>query len=133
MDVGLTVYDETTLNIGSGNYAFTLRFPTEHISVRELIRTRVRQEVEDYNARRPEFFRGLVEPTDAKKTLNGFKLPRARQIDWQKQYDKALEAFQTNGFLLLVDDLQVDDLDEIITIGPQTTVTFLKLVPLVGG
>jgi hypothetical protein len=34
---------------------------------------------------------------------------------------------------LLVDDRQVDELEEEIEIRPDTTVTFLKLVPLVGG
>ena len=34
---------------------------------------------------------------------------------------------------MLVDDRQVDELDEEIEIRPDTTVTFLKLVPLLGG
>jgi hypothetical protein len=34
---------------------------------------------------------------------------------------------------LLVDDRQVEELEEVIEIRPDTTVTFLKLVPLVGG
>jgi hypothetical protein len=45
----------------------------------------------------------------------------------------AKRAFYTNGFILLVDDRQVDELDDEIVIRPDTTVTFLKLVPLVGG
>jgi hypothetical protein len=45
----------------------------------------------------------------------------------------AKRAFYTNGFILLVDDRQVDELEEEIEIRPHTTVTFLKLVPLVGG
>ena len=35
-----------------------LELLTERLSVRELIRSRVFQEVKDYNARKPEFFRG---------------------------------------------------------------------------
>jgi len=34
---------------------------------------------------------------------------------------------------LLVNDRQVDELEDEIEIRPDTTVTFLKLVPLVGG
>jgi hypothetical protein len=56
-----------------------------------------------------------------------------RRIDPEKQFELAKRAFYTNGFLLLVDDRQVDELQEEIEIGPDTTVTFLKLVPLVGG
>jgi hypothetical protein len=129
----ITVRDETTLNIGSGAYAFTLTFPTERITVRDLIRARVKQEVQDYNTRRPEFFRGLVQPSQSEQTLNGFKVPKTWNIDSEKQCARALEAFERNGFLLLVDDAQVDELDAVIDLEPQTTVTFLKLVPLVGG
>ena len=55
--------------------------------LRELIRSRVYQEVQDYNRRKPEHFRGLVEPTDAEKTLNGWRLRSGREIDWQRQFD----------------------------------------------
>ncbi len=129
----LTVRDETAFGIGGSDYVFTLNFPDERVTARELLRERVRQEVEDYNTQQPEYFRGLVQPTDAERTLNGFKLTKQKQIDWQEQYAKALEAFGRNGFILLVDDRQVEDLDETILIEPDTPVTFLKLVPLVGG
>jgi hypothetical protein len=106
---------------------------TERITVRELIRSRVYQEVKDYNTRRPEYFRSLVQPTDAEQTLNGYKLRQPRQIDWEKQFEQAITAFERNGFIILVDDKQVSDLEQEIEIKPDTTVTFLKLVPLVGG
>jgi hypothetical protein len=106
---------------------------TERITVRALIRTRVYQEVGDYNLRQPEYFRGLVQPTDAERTLNGFKVRQGRRIDPEKQFEGAIESFYRNGFLVLVNDRQVDELEEEIEIRPDTTVTFLKLVPLVGG
>ena len=49
------------------------------------------------------------------------------------QFEIALESFQKNGFLILVDDKQVDDLNEKIVITETTTVGFIKLLPLVGG
>jgi hypothetical protein len=111
-----------------------LDVPAERITVRELIRARVYKEVRDYNLSQPEYFRGLVQPTDAERTLNGFKLRQGRRIDPEKQFEKAIESFYRNGFLILVDDRQVDELEEEIEIRPDaTTVTFLKLVPLVGG
>lgn len=54
----LTICDETTS--GETTNELTLDFLTEHITVRELIRSRVYQEVKDYNAQKCEFFRGLV-------------------------------------------------------------------------
>ena len=47
-------------------------------------------------------------------------------------FQRRLEAFP-NGFIVLVDDYQVQELDEEIALRPETSVTFLKLVPLVGG
>jgi hypothetical protein len=134
MSTTLTIRDETTSSFGGDNdEEFTLDVPTERITVRELIRTRVYQEVRDYNLCQPEYFRGLVQPTDAERTLNGFKVRRGRRIDPEKQFKRAVESFYRNGFLVLVNDRQVDELEEEIEIRPATTVTFLKLVPLVGG
>jgi hypothetical protein len=134
MSTTLTIRDETTFSLGSGDdKEFALDVPAERITVRELIRTRVYQEVRDYNLSRPEYFRGLVQPTGAERTLNGFKVQRGRKLDPEKQFEKAIESFYRNGFLILVNDRQVEDLEEEIEIQPDTTVAFLKLVPLVGG
>ena len=134
MSTTLKIRDETTLSLGSDEESgFTLNVLTARITVRELIRARVANEVRDYNLSQPEYFHGLVQPTDAESTLNGFKMRKQRKIDPEKQFELAIKAFYTNGFILLVDDRQVDDLEEEIEVRPDTTVTFLKLVPLVGG
>ena len=129
----LTIRDETAFDFGGADEGFTLDPPSERITVRELIRTRVYQEVRNYNLHQPEYFRGLVQPADAERTLNGFKVRQRRKIDPQKQFERAIESFYRNGFMILVNDLQVDELEEGIEVGPDITVTFLKLVPLVGG
>ena len=133
MVASLTIRDVNTLNLDSDGSVFVLDFLTERISVRELIRSRVYQEVKDYNTNQPEYFQGLVQPTDTEKTLNGYKLRQLRQIDWEKQFEKAIAAFEGNGFVILVDDEQLTELEEEIVVAPGTSVTFLKLVPLVGG
>src|SRR5215472_8905204 len=127
----LTVRDETTA--GQTLHEFALEVLTERLTVRELIRSRVYQEVQDYNLRQPERFRGLVQPTDAEQSLNGYKLKKPRQIDWKQQYEKALDAFETNRFLLLINDRQAESLDEEVDVEPGTCVSFLKLTPLAGG
>ena len=129
----LTIWDVNTLNLGEDSPVFVLNFLTERITVRELIRSRVYQEVKDYNISQPEYFRGLVQPTEAEQTLNGYKLRKPRQLDWEQQFEKAIAAFEGNGFLILIDDEQVTELVEEIVITPETRVTFLKLIPLVGG
>lgn len=133
----VTIRDETLgatpTDAGVADGGLVLEFLTEHVTVREIIRSRVYQEVDDYNRRKPEHFRGLVEPTDAEKTLNGYKLRKKREINWQKQFDAACEAYSRNGFLILVNDRQAGGLDEEVTLGSGTEVTFLRMVPLVGG
>ena len=127
----LKVCDETTVGEKIGEFVMDLL--TERISVRELIRSRVYQEVQDYNLKAPEYFRGLVQPADAEKTLNGIKIKKGRQLDWRKQFEVALEAFEANRILILVNERQAESLDEEIVIEPETRVSFLRLVPLVGG
>jgi hypothetical protein len=132
MAVTVHICDETTTGIKLGD--LSLEFPEERITVRELIRSRVHQEVKDHNVRQNQtVFHGLVQPTDAEQQLNAFRLREPRQIDWEKQYAAALDAFGRNGFLILVDDLQVTELEQEIVLRSDTQITFLKLVALVGG
>ena len=88
------IRDETAT--GQAVHSFPLEFASESITVRELIRERVYQEVSEYNfrSRREEsVFRGLVQPTDAERALNGFKVPKGRDIDWEAQFKQAIDAF----------------------------------------
>lgn len=110
-----------------------VKFTKNKVSVRELIEARVLAEVERYNNKLPEYFMGLVQPTDAEKTINGYKMKERKKVDPEKQVYIALDAFQKNAFFLLIDNYQPDHLDQEITITPHTEVTFLKLTPLVGG
>jgi hypothetical protein len=113
--------------------AWVLQVVEPMLTARELLRRRVFEEVTRFNANRPEIFQGLVQPGDTERTLNGYKLRKPRQLDWHEQFAKALEAFDRKRFLLLVGDRQVEDLDEELMLEADTKVTFLKLVPLVGG
>jgi hypothetical protein len=131
MPATLTIHDETAG--GQKTNTFTLDCLTERMTVRDLVRARIYQEVQDYNQKQPEYFRGLVEPSEAEKTLNGYKLRQRRKINWQEQYERALEAFQHNGFFILVGDRQAESLDEVLEVRVDTEVSFIKLVPLVGG
>ncbi len=131
MGTTLTIHDETSS--GQKTNTFTLDCLTEQLTVRELIRARIYQEVQDYNQKQPEYFRGLVEPTHAERVLNGYKLKARRQIDWEEQFKRACEAFERNGFFVLVDDKQAESLDQQFSVKVDTEVSFVKLVPLVGG
>jgi hypothetical protein len=45
----------------------------------------------------------------------------------------ALQGFNKNAYFVVVDGTQITDLDAEIRMTPSTTVTFVRLVPLVGG
>ena len=75
------------------------------VTLRELITHRVREEV----ARQPG------------------------RLDWQAQARVALDSFVHNGFFVFVGDRQVQDLDEELTLAETDEVSFVRLVPLVGG
>lgn len=127
----VTVRDETSR--GEALHSFDLELPDPTITARELIRARVYEEVRAHNRSAAERFHGLVQPSGTERDLNGYRFKKRRPLDWQKQVEVALEAFESNGFLLLVDDQQVTSLDEEVHLRPDSRVSFLKLVPLVGG
>lgn len=127
----LLIQDETAT--GAVLHRLALELAQESITVRELIEQRVRQEVEAYNQRHTDVFAGLVQPTDSERVLNGYRQKTFKPIDAEKQLYKALEAFQQNGYFILVNDRQVESLDEQIWLGPGATAAFVKLTPLVGG
>jgi len=102
-------------------------------TARELIRSRVQQEVERHNRCFPEVFRGLVQPEESEQILNGFRMKTQRTLDWKVQFERACSSFERNGFLVLVDGRQVSELDERIELRADSEVEFVKLVPLVGG
>jgi hypothetical protein len=131
MSITLTMRDES---VGSEPARErTQDFPTERMSARELIRGRIYQEVQDYNLNQQGAFRGLVRPGAEETALNTPRPSKPRRIDWKKQFARAVEAFEANQVLLLVDDRQVESLDEEVTLREGSVVTFLRLALLVGG
>lgn len=127
----VTLRDETA----TGRELDSVQLPDlpSSITLRELIRLRVREEVARFNAAGSDTFRGLVQPTGTEATLNGFRVRERRRLDWERQADTAERAFARNGFFVLVDDRQVEDIDAVIDLTGDPVVSFVKLVQLVGG
>jgi len=45
----------------------------------------------------------------------------------------ALDAFQKNGFFILVDNKQLEELNQEIRLTEHSKISFVKLTPLIGG
>lgn len=127
----ITIFDESAP--GKTQATFILELDVRKLTLRELIRQRVREEVARFNAARGEVFQGLIEPTESERVLNGYKLKKFRTLDWQRQFQTALDSFTANGFFVLVDGEQIEELDEPLELGKTAEVRFIKLMPLVGG
>jgi hypothetical protein len=132
MSAMLTIRDESAS--GELVHSFSFALPWNLTTVRELIRARVHHEVTTFNARSSERpFIGLVQPSGAERVPKGYKVALGRSVDWHEQFRRAVEGFERNQFFILVDDRQVENLDEALVIRETTKVSFVKLVPLVGG
>ncbi|MBD3637007.1 MAG: hypothetical protein HUJ25_06640 [Crocinitomicaceae bacterium] len=131
----ITLRDET--NVGTLVQELEIQIENNKISVKDLIAARVKKEVDIYNQQSKEFYtNGLVMPTEYEKSLNSnsnaTKIKRAH-VDFEKQLYVALEAFQRNGFFILIDDEQCESLEMEVMLSPDSKISFLKLTPLVGG
>ena len=127
----LKIWDEAIP--GRPSLASAIVVAETRLTAREVIRRRVRQEVEKHNESLPEVFQGLVQPEESEQILNGFRMRVRRPLDWEAQFARACSSFGRNGFLLLVDGRQITELDEPLELHPESEVQFVKLVPLVGG
>jgi len=129
MPLTLSIVYETTA--GERCSAGAFQFDATTLTLRDLIRVFVQEEVKRFNEAGSEVFRGLVQPEESERILNGVR--ERPVLNWEKQFDKAITAFKGNGFVVLLDDRQIDDLDETVHLTEQSKLTFLKLVPLMGG
>jgi len=85
----------------------------DEVTIREILRTRIRAEVSTYNADPGPVFPGLVQPADGVRHSNGFRMHQPRPLDAELLIAAAEEA-TTIGLLHLHVDGQAVDLDEVI-------------------
>ncbi len=129
--ITLIIKDENTA--GAAVNEVTVSFASELSTVRDIIKNRILAEVQQYNNKQPEYFKGLIQPGEAERTLNGYKLKARARVDPEKQLAAAFKAFDNNGFFILIDNIQSTALDQMVVITPGTNISFIKLTQLVGG
>lgn len=106
------------------------------ITVEELIRWRVREEVARYNTthgagKAP----GLVAVSAKESGLNGLghQVQDRKPVNWEHHADTAVRGFERNSFFVMVDGQQVCNLSDEVDVLKAVEAVFIKLVPLVGG
>jgi hypothetical protein len=154
MNAVVEIYDERRPG-AERQLRHRLKLPTERMTARDLIRCRIEADVALHNAVERARLDGtiavreanrdtrntwLVTPGAVERALNGpracgpgVKGKRTTLIESEPLIAVALEAFARNGFFMMFDGRQIVDLDEVLTVEQDSAVTFLRLVPLVGG
>lgn len=110
-----------------------LEFNSISISIRDIITERIFREVTKYKAKATGYKNYLVQPKEEELKLNRKWSSPEKAINAEKQVEVALQAFQSNGFFILIDDHQAESLDETVSINSNPIISFVKLTPLVGG
>ena len=109
----------------------TLRLASERVTLREVIRRRLEEEIEKINSIGALSYAGLIQPLPRERELNSDR--KTHHVDFENQYRVACEAFSNARILAWFDGRQLMDLDEHLVLTGDDTITFIKLVPLRGG
>jgi hypothetical protein len=109
----VTIQDRTSTGDPSGS--ITLPDLPDWITLRELIRIRVREEVARENLR-------------TQRTPTGTD----QALDWRPQADRAIEDFLAGGYIVLINGGQVEDLETRLDLRGGLDVRFVRLTPIGG-
>lgn len=109
------------------------------LTLRNLLTQIVRAEVAGFEARQRQ--RRLIQVLSpaqislgveqGKVDLGGSDLDQ--EVDLERSIETALQAFTDGLYFVFLDDQQQENLDEIVTLKPNSQLLFLRLVALVGG
>lgn len=107
--------------------------PAQRMTLRELMRRYIHDQVEAYNSNKDGRASSWFAPAPEETELNPVRRPRRARIDPEMQCAASCAAFERNQIIVLINGVQAEDLEAEIVVSPDTKVTFLKLTPLVGG
>lgn len=120
-DDTLVIRDEDSAGNLLNQIEISLSSPV--LTLRDVIAERVLQEIETVRKRKN---------TDLPYGLVSQQAP-ANEVDYEQELMRALAAFGENRYFVLLDDRQVEDLDEPVSLRDAAIVTFVRLIPIVGG
>jgi len=123
----LLIRDETLTGLIEREERFS--FSDETITIKEIIAERVKSEIKrKQNIDSLKAFQNVREVD-----YNKGKTSLLKEIDIESHIHKAYALFDGGQIIVLVNNHQAESLDEKIEIMSDKVVSFLKLVPLVGG
>lgn len=126
------IYDEVFPST-QATFAMSFELPTL-TTAKDILKERIKREHDNKASTVPIQH---ITPSDDENQLNGKKQHKhihQTKTSWQTVFDKTVKAFDENGFVLIIDDEQVLDLDKPLVVKAETAkVVFLKLIPLQGG
>ena len=120
----VTIRDETSSGRLISRFEIPLNPP--QVTLAQLIRTRVREEVDRYNTDRGNVFRGLVRPIDGEDVRDGFRMSQPRPLNWEDLAGVALASFERAGFAVVVDGRRIEDLTTRLDLSDEPDVAFLR-------
>lgn len=141
MGISIRITDE---HFGKSKLSiFELEYPSEDVTIREIITRRVEEEVSRVTQmqRNPDiiktehrmFLAGLTK-LSPELLLNQDSIAKRRTpIDVAAAVNTAHKAFEAGNYFVLFDDIQYENLDEKIKLTSNSEVIFLRLTPLQGG
>ena len=111
-----------------------LTFRVGQVTAREIVRARVRIEVDRHNSTpQPKSHLGLIDTPEEENVLNSPRRERVRDLDPESQIEVALDSIRRGRVIILFNGEQVSDLDAPLMVTPVSEARFLRLVTLVGG
>jgi hypothetical protein len=126
-----------------------LEFASQKLTVSKLIRATVSEQIErmladlgyqDEQVQRALDRRYLTASEVSRQAGDGKVslpvIPRAErppQISKEGEIKKARDAFVSGVYMIVVDGHQAEDLNEVLTLKPNSKVTFIRMMPLRGG
>ena len=104
---------------------------TGEASLRDIIRARIDTEVAAYNRDPGTVYVGMVQPEDAIRHSDGFRMRTPRPLDGDQLLTAVEEAVSAGVVRFLVDDRAVDDLDARFDVGETERITTVMRRPIV--
>ena len=103
----------------------------DRASLRDILATRVHAEVAAYNVEPGSRYQGLVQPEDAIRYSDGFRMPTPRPLDAEHLLLAVEEAVTAGVVLFRIGETTVSDLDHEVVVADEASITTVLRRPIV--